>query len=372
MPALILLLLATIGFTLLNWTTALVHMQIFLCLLLARMVPWRRLVLYAVFGFVSAALVVCASVASKMSVGGPHPVPFTQFLAGYTWGGSAYSSFIPSTSATATLLVRIAFANILGLLPLWIIWGWILMRNVRAEPIRVAVSLAPIGLAALLAVGMRNYIGSQPWTTATLFLMGIVLSLFMVLRLAALSTTPPSTTRTTGRYLIWAATFGFGFVVLLFYREHQSRVISLVSLVRSHSARGDGIVVVRSVDAKTASLAVSPYPGVAARLSEQLDRWLLVVDALPDPAHPIPASFLLSAVPLAGDWPLAARSGNDPLQSLPLLHGALDWFSKTIARRAPGDRMDLAETYYLYRVPPNLRASTQDAGAVPSLPPQKQ
>ncbi len=359
-PAIILMLLATAAFTLLNWTTAFVHMQIFLCLLLARMVSWRRMLLYAAFGLVSAGVVVCTSLASKLSAGGQQTGHFTQLLAGYTWGNTGYNE---SGLSTATLLVRMAFINILGLLPLWIIWGWILVRNIKVEPIRVAAGLAPIGLAALQAMSLRNYFGHHPWMAAPLFLLGIILSLFMVFRPGMPATTQPLTAPMGRRYLIWAATFGFGFAVLLSYREHQARLISLVSLVRSHSARAEGIAIVRGVDANTA--------GMAARLDGLLDRWLVVVDTLPDPAHPVAASYILSAVPLPGNWSLAAQSDNDPLQSVPLLHGALHWFTKNISRRAAGDRLDLAETYYLYQVPSNLMAAPQNAGRIPAVLPQK-
>jgi hypothetical protein len=360
LPAVILLLVATVAFTLLNWTTALVHVQIFISLLLARMVSWRRLVLYAVLGIVSATAVVCTSVASKMSQEAFHHPRFTQLLAGYTWGNTGYNMFGLST---ITLLVRMAFINLLGLLPLWLFWGWILLQNVKAEPTRVAAAMTPVGLAALQAMAMRNYFGHHPWMAAPLFLLGLALSLFMVLRPPLTSVAQPIAAVMGRRYLSWAAAFAFGLVVLLFYREHQSRLLSLVSMVRSHSARTDDIVVVRDLDTNTVELA--------PRLSEVLDRWLVIVDDLPDAAHPVPASFLLSTAPVPGNWPLAARGTNDPLQSLPLLHEPLDWFSKNIARRAPGDRINAAETYYLYRVPSNLMAPAYHAEHERSLFPEK-
>jgi hypothetical protein len=212
-------------------------------------------------------------------------------------------------------------------------------------------------------MAMRNYFGHHPWMAAPLFLLGLALSLFMVLRPPLTSVAQPIAAVMGRRYLSWAAAFAFGLVVLLFYREHQSRLLSLVSMVRSHSARTDDIVVVRDLDTNTVELA--------PRLSEVLDRWLVIVDDLPDAAHPVPASFLLSTAPVPGNWPLAARGTNDPLQSLPLLHEPLDWFSKNIARRAPGDRINAAETYYLYRVPSNLMAPAYHAEHERSLFPEK-
>jgi len=358
--ATVLLLVATIAFTLLNWTTAFVHMQIFLALLLTRMVSWRRLALYALFGLLSASVVVGVSLASKISDNGRQTGSIMQLLAGYTWGQSGYNIFGLSTT---TFVVRMGFINILGLLPLWILWGWILYSKREAGSLRMVLAITPVGLAVLQAMLMRNYFGHHPWMAAPLLLLGIVMSLFVLLRPGMESAVQLPTIGMGCRSLVWVATFVFAFVVLLFYREHQATIISLVSLVRSNSARGDGILVVRGVDTNTAD--------IAERLPDSLDRWLMVEDDLPTPVRPTAASFLLSAKPLPGEWTLAAQSQHDPLESMPFMRPALDWFSKHIAHRAAGDRLEVAEIYYLYHVPTNLIAAAQKAGQTASLPSQK-
>ena len=352
LSASILLLFVTMVFTAVNWTTALVHMQILLCLFLTRSVTWRRLLLYAVFGITAATVVVGISLASKLSKFDNGSSHFLQMLSGYTWGNTGYNVF----GLTAlTLLVRLTFINLIGLLPLWLVWVWRLGCHVKSEPARVVAALVPVGLAILQAVAMRNYFSHHPWMAAPLFLLGICLSLYLLPPVA--KPADGKTPLTTQHLLIGAASFGFGLVVLLFYHEHTIRSLSLVSLVRSHTARTDSIVVIHRVDPTIVGIFE-----VGDRFGEAQDRRTIARAMLPDPEHPVAATCLLSDTALPDSWSLVARNEPDRLESFPFISGPLKWFTQTIARRAPGDQMDLAETYYLYRVPSALVAATPSAG----------
>jgi hypothetical protein len=134
-------------------------------------------------------------------------------------------------------------------------------------------------------------------------------------------------------------------------------MLSLVSLVRGSTARSDVIAVASSMDSGSGDLE--------KRWPEMLDRWLLPVDLkrLQDPKQPMPASFLLSNAPLETGWPMVARSAADSMGSWRLIQESLKWFTKHIARRKPGDRLELAETYYLYRLRAELAAMAPDIGS---------
>ena len=58
--------------------------------------------------------------------------------------------------------------------------------------------------------------------------------------------------------------------------------------------------------------------------------------------------FLLTAVKNNG-YQLAAHSnGSGEIEGLPLMKQMLEWYSRVIAHRRAGDRMEFGEEYYLY------------------------
>jgi|GEM_PF-2015109 len=347
------LVVLTLLFSALNWTVALVHAPLFFCLLATRKVSWQRLALYAGAGALAGVAVVVVGLTSKLSDAGNHSGGFGQLLAGYTWGSGGYAN----GSNTPTLLLRLAFINIVALLPLWLVWAWKWSSLVRSEPVRAAWSLLPLGVAVLEPVAMRNYFCHHPWMAAPFLLVGGILSLFVILSPAATPAAMPSAAASPRRKLAWSlavvTTFCFGFVILLTYREQGAQLNSLIALVRAHTPRSEILAVPRSVDPQTAA--------EVKRLDELLDRRLIVVDRVPDPQHPAPAGFVLSGVALEGAWSPIARSTPDPLQSVPLLRGALNWFNQRVSRRKSGDRLDLPETFFLYQVPTAMTSASSPA-----------
>jgi hypothetical protein len=348
------LLVLTLLFSAVNWSVALVHATLFACLLATRAVPWRRLALYAGAGALAAVVVTVAGLAAKLSDGGTRHGGFLELLAGYTWGSGGYAN----GSNTPTLLLRLAFINALALLPLWIVWAWKWFSLVRVEPVRAGWSLLPLAVAVLEPVVMRNYFCHHPWMAAPFLLVGDILSLLVMLTPTGKPAVADSASVPPRWRTVWSAglvaAFCFGFAILLTYREQGAQINSLVALVRAHTPRGDGIAVVRSVDAKTAE--------VVARLDEILDRRMVLLEELPDAQHPAPASFVVSGVALNG-WTPVARSAPDPLQSIPLMRGALDWFTRNVSRRKSGDRLELADTYFLYQLPDAMTTAADSTAA---------
>jgi hypothetical protein len=137
---------------------------------------------------------------------------------------------------------------------------------------------------------------------------------------------------------------GYGLAVMVFFRANAANELSLVSLIRHRTERSDCIVVVKNVDPKTAQMA-SRFDGV-------FDRRVVVVDDLKD----LPAIeghiVVLSAVALNHSLELVAQTSSGESNSRSLLQKAAAWFNHSIARRRPGDRLELAATYFLYEFKP--------------------
>jgi hypothetical protein len=344
-----LVVLLTILFSALNWTTALAHAQIVTALLAIKSVPRRRLSLYLIGGAVSGLFVLVLSVLSKTS-GGPHQSgAFARFLAGYTWGRSGYAY----DTNTSTLLLRFAFVNVVALFPVWLFLAWNWFREVKSDFTRALWSIAPILVALAEVLALRNYFCHHPWMGAPHMLLAAVLSLLILRSSTSLAERkipePITIRREMQAAAALTAVFAFSFAAVFFYREHGRSLLSLVSMIRANTARGDVLAMASAQDPRT--------PQLVNLLPEQLDRSILMIDSVPDLHHPAPTSLFLSPVPLNSGCTLVGQSAEGPFTLRPLLRRATEWYVRKVARRKPVEWLTLAETYYLYRVPQNLEAA---------------
>ena len=134
-----------------------------------------------------------------------------------------------------------------------------------------------------------------------------------------------------------AACLLFGLAVLNFFRINEANELSLISLVRITTARTDVISIVKNTDPATALFA--------PRLDEILDRHVIVVDDAKNLAAEKDHCIVLSAVQSTNAVAPVAQS---PVRQPSRMAGVIDWFHRTISRRRAGDRLELADTYYLY------------------------
>ncbi len=260
-------------------------------------------------------------------------------LAGYTWGNNSYGQGL----TTGRAVVRLTFANGIGLLPLWLVLVYAMMRRVRSGGFSWLM-LMPLVAAAGNLVVMRNYFGHHPWMAGPVLVVGAVFTLAL-LRAGAreeaevpFKVIPP----------LAVGCFLYGFVVLLFLRANETELLSLVKLVRQHTARSDTLVVEKS-DSATAPLAL--------RLDEILDRHIIVADNLQDLAGQEGHYVILSSVKRDDSLPLIAQS---QAESQSLLTKVGGWFNRTIAKRNRGDRLDLSESYFLYGAKPAVTHGMPD------------
>ena len=200
------------------------------------------------------------------------------------------------------------------------------------------MTLAEIGF-------MRNYFAHHPWMAAPVLLVGII---FSVVLLRAREESQAAAPGWNGKHLLMPAAlllcFVYGLTVIIFFRANGTNERLMTSLVRHHTARSEFIVIVKSLDPQTAQ--------IAARLDEVLDRRVVVADDLDHLPAENKHMVIMSANPTTSGLNLRAQMNTAATASPSWLTRVGNWFNHTIARRRPGDRLDLADNYFLYEAKP--------------------
>lgn len=336
----ILLLLLIVLYSAVNWSTVFIQGMLFATLLLLREVPWKNLFIYLLLAAVSAGIIVATSVIDKMThANSGSGIGFSELLEGYGWGNAGYGLDV----STKTDFLRLSFVNFIGLLPVIIFLGWEVWRGGRrrgsGEP--GVFCLLPLLAAIFPLVLLRNYFGHHPWMSCNFVLQGMVLSF------VAWKSIPPAadTTVKTEVKPVWlwttlAAGCAYGFVVLLFYHIHNGQELNLVKLIRSHTARTATILITRDTDSALAEMN--------DRLPELFDRRVEVLTSISGNGGEMANKYWLTAVPEKRDG-YQMIAGSNEKEDWSLFKQILGWYSRTIARRRPGDKMDMAAQYYLYQ-----------------------
>ncbi len=332
------------GYSLLNWT-GVFALAIFAAYLFAASETSRRdLFLFCSVAGVTAAFVVAVSVLSKMQGGAATAttLPWSQFYNAYLFGPGGYMGY-PMNWPKA--IIRLVAANVVGLLPLLSICGWIAygMRTINGRV------LSPLLAAALSIAVMRNYFAHHAWMAASLLIFAMIFSacLIMVDRQAGKNGRGPGI-GTTNEFLaptFAAASFLYCCAVVLLLRVNSAGEDSLLSLIQQNTRRHDIIVVSRQTDALLAENAT--------RLSELFDRKIVVLDSLQPlaPDDTGPKGFLLSAQSLFNGLHEVARTTRRNSFALDLARKTLAWYRRVIVRRAKGDRLETEPAYYLFSLP---------------------
>lgn len=328
------LIVLTLAFMSLNWTTAWVCGPCIFLLLATPGINRRGLVTVIAAIVTTVPLVVLVSFAvkyghimSQSASGGPLSI-----FAGYTWGSGGYGQ----GQSAARLFLRLAFTNIVGLLPLWLLFVYALAQHIHNGARLSWLIFAPLALTVADVVIMRNYFGHHPWMAGPVLLVGAIFSL-AALRASTTGEVRDIREKTPLKvaYVVALLSFIYGFAVLTFYRANETELLMLIKLVREHTARSDTLVVLRA-DSDTA--------GLVDRLEEPLDRHVVVMDNFEEPSaqgHCV----ILSSVTLDGAPRLIAKS---TAESHSWLTHVTEWFNRSIAHRRSGDRLELPGTYYLY------------------------
>jgi hypothetical protein len=330
-----LLLLAIAAYTTLNWTTAFVHGMLLVYVVVARNIPRRWVGLYIALAAVSTLLIGGMSVLEKRE----GHASFSDFLGGYAWGSGGYGTFLTVDRAA----VRLLFVATAGLLPLLLVCGYLLARHRTSSRRRRWFAFSPLAVGILGVGVLRNYFGHHPWMAAPVFLVGLVLSMGLVVQTGQAAPTVGEM-QARGKILGPAAflggCFAYGAVVVVMSSLQNWEAQALVALLRAHTARSDTIVM-----AETDAMLVEH----SGTISEYADRRVLVVPDLSRFDGSGSRAFLLSP---SGELrlPLVARTLEPALASWPLVERMLGLYSKSVARRMPGNRGLRPGTCYLYEL----------------------
>jgi hypothetical protein len=321
--------------------------MLFATLLVIRRVSWRRLAIYTVFAGIALLGVVTLSLASKIG-NGNEPLAgreihstLTELLRSYTWGNTGYGQDL----STKTALTRLIVVNTIGFFPLLLLLVWHAWRqrnSLRCSGFRFAL---PFGAAVGEILFMRNYFGHHPWMSCNFLLLGGVLSL-CAWRYAQSAEAAPTGEAAAGMStsgffrggLAVLAAGGYCFFIITLAHLHNSSEVALIRFVRSETPRPATIM----IDANRDPTLVS----MAARLPEMFDRQITVATNFTvGQLSPGVYLFTGSQAPVVGR--LAAASTNS-YDHASMIQSMLKWYGQHISRRRAGDKMNVADSYFLY------------------------
>lgn len=346
--AVAMLAILTLAYTSLNWTIAFGQGMIIACLFAARIISKRRLALYMALAGAGVLLVAGASVADKLRA-----VPGTgenrgvmDLLGGYAWGTGGYGVGL----TTGKAIVRIAFANLLGLLPLVLSCGYFAVRRWKVDGAFPWRALLPLGTAILGVASLRNYFGHHPWMAAPMLIPGMVLTLHLLLRAKAQgqdpSRAPSRAVRGQGMkgMALLLGCFFYALVIVGADRAYHAEMYELTGLVLAHTTRSDTLVLAESL---SSSMAVQ-----TKSISVRTDRRVIVVPDLTAQTDVKDRLILISPVKLAGSLPLIATSTQPAIMKWAFVRELFDWYARRIARRNPQDHhfdYTTGGQFYLYQ-----------------------
>jgi hypothetical protein len=326
-----------------NWTTIIIQAMLFAALVLLPGVSRKNLLIYVILVAAPAALVVAAGVIDKM--GGSHHgsgsgAGLAAVFESYGWGNRGYGLDL----STRTAFLRLFTVNLIGLLPVVLFVSWQLWReSSRSATVSERFFYLPFLASVFCVAVLRNYFGHHPWMSCPFLLLGLILSFAAW---GSTHKTPDGVVKADEppgwRWSTLAVVFAYSFMVLEFYRIHNADEQSLMKFVRCSTARSATIVISRESDPALA--------GMAERLSEPFDRHVTVSDSIPNSDPGVTNVFWLTATAANGHKLAAASTGGDNvIDNAPVIAVPLRWYSRFIAHRRPGDKMEVAGKYYLYQ-----------------------
>lgn len=335
------LLLLIIIYSAINWTTVFVQGILFAALMMLPAVSRRNLVTYAALAVVPMVLVVVTSFINKMTNNhSGSDAGFMIMLRGYGWGNWGYGLGL----STRTAFTRLLFVNLIGFFPLLAVLGVELWRGrFSGWKDRNCLIFLPLVAAAFCVAVLRNYFGHHPWMSCSFILLGLILSLVIWRARRAVGSVDENRAMPLIQWTTLTVSFAYAFVVLSFYHLHNGQELDAVRLIRNHTPRTATILVSRDTDPALAQMQ--------DRLPELFDRHLVVLDNTPDPDPATTNAFWLTSAspPQGGHHLVAGDSGDAEPGRAPLIGKLLNWYTRSVAHRRQGDKMDFGAKYYLYQ-----------------------
>jgi hypothetical protein len=241
-------------------------------------------------------------------------------------------------------ITRLAAANLIGLLPLLLIFGWTVWRASCAFRSFSWKALLPLLTAILSIAAMRNYFAQHPWMASSVIVFGIVFSVrHLVTGMSAGQPDPRPAFAHRFRFMrpmIATACFLYCCLIVLILRMNSANEDALRSLVQQNTRRHDVVLVSSQSD-----------PGLATnmvRLSQLFDREVALLEHSSQTSEGLEGGFvLLSTNSKFGASTSIARTRAAGAFDQDILRAVLEWYRLNIARRSKGDRLEVDDPYFL-------------------------
>ena len=340
------LVFATTVFAALNWTSIFVFAAFFAWLLIHPAFSFRRIAGFAGLVIILVGSVGAISVMDKAQGAAATPTAgsMQHYFNSYLFGQIGYDG-APMNWTRAC--VRLISANIVGLLPVLIVFLFVAFRSIRKHGRPALLYLLPLGVTLLSILGMRNYFAHHPWMAATVLLIGLVLSMQLMLGTDPIASGPGTAPIEIPLSFAMAVLMGglvYGSAVTLVSRASARDYDALITIVRQHTARTDPINIMPQNDPWLVENS--------ARLASLFDRRLVLSNAQlfeSQTSRPATPEYLLTLSRLDERFTLVAQTGNSESGLQETMNAMLHWYRTTIAQRRQGDRLEVSATYYLYK-----------------------
>ncbi|MGA2137405.1 MAG: hypothetical protein ABSH14_00940 [Verrucomicrobiia bacterium] len=269
-------------------------------------------------------------------------------LPAYTIGSGGYDGLGMSWSIA---LKRWLTASVIGLLPLWIVFFTAVLPSLKRSPRETLTACIPLFTAWMEVCVLRNHMAHHQWMQNPVVVLGILLSLYLLQRAAALgaiaSTTLPIPSHRSSRILPWFTLGGtlYCMVILSVFRTNAAQLQSLIQLVSANTPR-------------RAIIVVGPDLGRGMRAEAMgllIDRKSVPMESTPTPDTGNSAdsgthaagTYVINTAPLSGLGPVVAQSTAKKEDMVLKLVG---WYRAHISQRVY--HFQQLDTYYLYQPVP--------------------
>jgi hypothetical protein len=268
---------------------------------------------------------------------------FQSLVLEYTVGNDPTYTLLPAATWTDATR-RLAFANLVGLLPLWLLFVGVLIHGFRSK-LRVAIrALLPLlaGFASILI--LRNWMAYQQWASTPIICVAVILSVYLMQSAPSI---PPRPEPSPVVLLGWTSVFVVYSVLLAaFFQMNCIEGDTLYRLVNDHTSRKDVVLI---------GPHLTPYivPNGGSILDRKVVFEATVVDSQASRQWQHP-QFALDSVPMPQfGTPIATMH----VKEWTWVQRLLNWYYARVSRKnAP---VWTFETFYLYKVHENSQPGTR-------------
>jgi hypothetical protein len=314
----------------------------------------RRVILFTLFLAVTVLLCLTAKVLAKVTSQGESSGSLCRdslrYLSTQTVGSIGYDGKTPMSWGLA--LRRLISVDLVGLLPLWLMFAWVIVRSRRGNGRGTLLNLTPLLASVLSVLVMRNTFVPHKWMQMPIIGMGILFSMHLFLGATARAAesqesklSAPGSVRIPALLVFALGGFLYCLVILTVFKVNDAEEDALVAVVSENTPRSALVVIGPNLGPY---LAADPRPaGYAMGL---LDRKTVEAQApvrqMAEVADAKDAYFVDSeplpelGVPLATSE--AAR--------IEWIEKLLGWYRHNIAQWTAKTRPTLPSKYYLYRI----------------------